>query len=535
VAEHADHPPVAPADPEHDSRATYALDPGVVRDLSGALVATGGEWHTTHAPFTGQPLAMLPTSTTDDVAAAVRRAREAQRSWAGLPLGTRAAVLLRFHDLVLDRQGELLDLIQWECGKSRIHAFEEVAHVALTARYYARRAQTLIGSSRRLGVYPLLTRVDLHREPKGVVGIISPWNYPLTMAISDGLAALVAGNAIVHKPDLQTPLSTLLAVSILREAGMPDDVWQVVSGPGPVIGPAVVDNADYVCFTGSTATGREVGIQAAGRLIGTSLELGGKNPMIVLRDADLGRAAAAAVRACFSAAGQLCVSIERVYVADQVYEDFLELFLGMVGRIRLSAAFDYGADMGSLVSQRQLDTVARHVEDARIKGARVLAGGRSRPDIGPFFYEPTVLSDVRPGMECFAEETFGPVVSIYRFAGEADALSRANEGPYGLNAAVFTRDTRRGRALARRIRCGTVTINDGYAAGFGSIDAPMGGMASSGLGRRQGSDGILRFTDAQTVATQRLLPVGPLPGISQRMFTASFTKALRLLERSHRP
>ncbi|MGH3425773.1 MAG: succinic semialdehyde dehydrogenase, partial [Nocardioidaceae bacterium] len=462
-------------------------------------------------------------------------ARVAQRAWSTVPVDRRAQILLNFHDLVLDRQAELLDLIQWESGKARKQAFEEVAHVAMTARYYARRAQRQLAPSRRLGVFPALTRVDVARRPLGVVGIISPWNYPLTMALADGLPAVVAGNAVVHKPDSQSLVTALAGLDLLTEAGMPEEVWQVVHGDGAVVGPAVVDHADYVCFTGSTRTGRSVSSRAAERLIGTSLELGGKNPMLVLRDADLDRAAEGAVRACFSSAGQLCVSMERVYVADQVYDRFMERFLGRVHAMRLSTEFDFSADMGSLVSQAQLDTVTSHVEDARAQGATVLAGGRARPDIGPLFYEPTVLTDVHPGMTCFSNETFGPVVSVYRFADETDAVARANDGPYGLNASVYTRDGPRGRQVACRIRCGTVNVNEAYAASFGSVDAPMGGMGDSGLGRRQGPEGILRYTQTQTVATQRLLPMRPVLGLSEQGYAKAMTATLRLLKRLHRP
>jgi succinate-semialdehyde dehydrogenase / glutarate-semialdehyde dehydrogenase len=535
MSDHPDSPALSPADPEHDTTATYALDPAVVRRLSSALVASSGATFTTYAPFTGQPIAAIGLSTVADVAVAADRARLAQVAWARVPLSLRAEILLRFHDLVLDRQDEILDLIQWESGKARQHAFEEVAHAAMTARYYARTALRHVGSTRRLGIFPLFTRVDVHREPKGVVGVISPWNYPFTMALSDGLAALLAGNAVVHKPDSQTAMSALYGVGLLQEAGLPADLWQVVCGDGPVVGPAVVDNVDYVCFTGSTRTGREVGTRAAGRLIGASLELGGKNPMLVLRDADLDRAAEVAVRACFSSAGQLCVSMERLYVADQVYDAFLARFLERVEAMRLSADLEYGADMGSLVSRQQFETVVRHVDDARAKGAQVLAGGHPRLDVGPLFYAPTVLAGVRPGMTCFGEETFGPVVSVYRFGEEADAVSRANEGPYGLNASILTRDTRRGRALARQIRCGSVNVNEGYGASFGSIDSPMGGMRSSGLGRRQGAEGIQRFTEAQTVATQRLLPIRPVLGLSEQAYAHTLTTTLRLLKKLHRP
>lgn len=528
-------PVLSPADPELDPTATYALEPGVVRRLVARLLATSDAGWVPTAPFTGQPLATLPVSRLSDVVVAASRARQAQAGWSAVSPARRAEVLLAFHDLVLERQEEVLDLIQWESGKARIHAFEEVVHVALTARYYAMRAERQLASRRRLGIYPVLTRVDVHHLPKGVVGVISPWNYPLTMAMADGIAALAAGNAIVHKPDQQTMLSALWAVDLLYEAGAPPGVWQVVCGEGPELGPAVVDAVDYVCFTGSTRTGREVAQRAAGRLIGASLELGGKNPMLVLRDADLDVAAEGAVRACFSSAGQLCVSMERMFVADQVYDEFMKRFLDRVHRMRLSPSFGMDADMGSLISARQLETVERHVEDARMKGAIVLAGGRARPDIGPLFYEPTVLAGVRPGMACFGDETFGPVVSVYRFGDESDAVARANEGPYGLNASVFTADTRRGRAVARRIRCGSVNINEGYAASFGSIDAPMGGMGHSGLGRRQGEDGIRRFTEAQTVVTQRLLPLRPVLGLSNEAFQQLMTVALRLMKAIRRP
>jgi succinate-semialdehyde dehydrogenase / glutarate-semialdehyde dehydrogenase len=524
-----------PADPEHDPTASYAIDPGLVRRLAERVAATDRESHTTYAPFTAQPIAVLALSSAADIESAAAAARAAQRPWASVPLDRRAQILLDFHDLVLDRQDQLLDLIQWESGKARKHAFEEVAHVAMTARYYGRLAHTYLDPQRRLGIFPLLTRVDVRRVPKGLVGVISPWNYPLTMAISDALPALVAGNAVLHKPDQQTPLTALCAIDLLIEAGMPADLWQVVYGEGPVVGPAVIDQVDYVCFTGSTSTGRQVAERAASRLIGCSLELGGKNPMLVLRDADLDRAADGAVRACFSSAGQLCVSMERLFVADQVYDRFVDRFVRRVEAMRLSPALDFSADMGSMISAAQLARTEQHVENARTAGAEVLAGGRARPDVGPLFYEPTVLSGVQPGMTCFADETFGPVVSLYRFTDEHDAVARANDGEYGLNASVWTRDAARGRAIAAAIRCGTVNVNEGYTPTFGSIDAPMGGMRKSGLGRRQGPDGIYRYTDQQAIATQRLLPIAPVFGMSEAAYAKAMTGALRVLKAVRRP
>ena len=524
-----------PGDPELDPTATYALDPGYVRRLTSRVVATGAATVTTRCPFNDQPLAVVPQSTPEDVAEAFRRARRAQELWAATPVTERAETMLRLHDLILDRQDEITDLICWESGKSRKHAFDEPLHVAMTARYYARTHDRHLAPTRRVGVVPVLTQVQVNRVPKGVVGIISPWNYPFTMALSDGLPALMAGNAVVHKPDAQTMLSALLGAQLLEEAGFPADLWQIVAGPGKELGTPLIERSNYVCFTGSTATGRIIAEQAGRNLIGCSLELGGKNPMLVLRVADVERAAEGAVRACFSSAGQLCVSMERLFVADQVYDRFVERFVERTKAQRIGPGLEWGTDIGSLISQQQLDAVTAHVEDAVAKGARVLAGGRARPDLGPYFYEPTILEGVDPDMRCFGEETFGPVVSLYRFHDEADAIARANAGEYGLNASIYTRDVKRGREVARQVRCGTVNVNEAFAATFGSLDAPMGGMRESGLGRRQGAEGIHRYTDPQAVAVQRLFRFSPALGMSDQTFAKVMTAQMRLMRRTKRP
>jgi succinate-semialdehyde dehydrogenase/glutarate-semialdehyde dehydrogenase len=518
-------------DPDHEPGASYALDPAVVRRLTGLLVATGDETRRAVSPLNGQPLGDIPQSTAGDVEEAFRRARRAQEEWARTPLEERSAIFLRLHDLVLDRQDEIMDLICWESGKARKHAFDEPLHIALTARYYARTARQHLATRRVAGVVPGLTRVEVNRIPKGVVGIISPWNYPFTMALCDGLPAIMAGNAVVAKPDAQTMLSALLGLELLQQAGFPKDLWQMVAGPGRTIGGEIISRSDYVCFTGSTATGKVIAQQCAERLIGCSLELGGKNPILVLRDADLDRAAEGAVRAAFSNAGQLCVSMERMFVADQVYDRFVQKFVDRVNAMSLGASLDWGVDMGTLISADQLETVSAHVEDARAKGVRVLAGGRHRPDLGPYFYEPTVLEGTTPDMQCFGEETFGPVISLYRFTDEAEAVARANDGSYGLNASIYSQDGPRARELARQVKCGTVNINEAFGATFASIDSPMGGMRESGMGRRQGAEGILRYTESQAVGTQRLLRFGPMFGMSDEQYAAVMTLNVRLMTR----
>ncbi len=363
----------------------------------------------------------------------------------------------------------------------------------------------------------------------GVVGFISPWNYPLNLAITDAVAALMAGNTAVLKPDLQTSLTALWAVDLLRQAGMPADVFLVVTGEGPVVGPAIGERVDFVMFTGSVRTGRLVARQAAERLIGCSLELGGKNPMIVLADADLEKAVQGAIRGCFSAAGQICVSIERMWIHEAIWDSFVGRLVERTKALRLGAALDYSVEMGSLASERQMKAVEDHIRDALAQGAKVLAGGRRRPDLGPLFYEPTILADVRPGMKVYAEETFGPVVSVYRFASETEAIEQANATRYGLSASIWTRDTRHGESLARQLRIGSVNINEAYAAAWGSVDSPIGGRKESGLRARRGAEGILKYTEPQTVAVQRLLPIAPLPGMDAAVYSLWMTRLLKLI------
>ena len=353
------------------------------------------------SPITGEVMGELPTSTPADVEVGAQLAHRAQAEWAARPIAERARLLLDFHDHLLDRRDYFIDLLQ-SVGKDRLSAANEVFHLALTARYYGRTARRYLHSERGEGILPLLTRVDRHYVPKGLVGVIGPWNYPLTMAICDGLAALVAGNAIMLKPDHQTPLVALAAVELLRRTGLPADVWQVVHGRGTVVGRELINVSDYVCFTGSTATGRMVAAQCADRLIGCSLELGGKNPMVILDDADVEAAAEGAVRASFFNAGQTCVATERIYVVEPLFEPFIRAFVAGTQAIRLGNAPDFEHDMGSLINHDQLVRVSAHVEDAQGEGCHGVDWRPAARGPGELFYEPTISDrgDAGYGLLC---------------------------------------------------------------------------------------------------------------------------------------
>ena len=508
------------------------MEPAVTRRLlAHAAVGPNPERREVIAPFTGAVLYSMPISTEVDVAACVATARKAQGWWAQRPVQERARIFLKFHDLVMQRRDEGLDIIQRETGKARRDAMEEILDVLIVARHYARDAVRLMRPVRHRGVLPLLVGVQELRHPKGVVGIISPWNYPLTLAASDAIPALLAGNAVVLKPDPQTSLTALWVVDLMIEAGVPESVIRVVTGEGQDVGPMVIDRVDYVMFTGSTQVGREVARRCGERLIGCSLELGGKNAMIIRADVDVARAAEIAVRACFANAGQLCVSIERMYIHEEVMQPFLDLFLPRVAAMRMAAEIGWGADMGSLISQRQLDRVQVHLADAIAHGARVLVGGRARPEVGPYYLEPTVLAGVTEDMELCRDETFGPVVAVYPFSSDEQAVAMANDTFYGLNASVLTRDTQAGRKIAAQLKAGTVNINEGYAAAWGSVRAPMGGMGDSGLGRRHGREGFLQYTEVQTIATQRAFGFGAPFGWSNERWGGTLANAVGAMKK----
>lgn len=481
--------------------------------------------------FTGKELTTIPVGTADDVTTAFAKARAAQAQWAKRPVKERAAIIKRFGALLAENRDFLMDVAQAETGKARSAAQEEIVDMILNAGYYAREAARLLSTKRVQGLLPGFVKTVVNHHPKGVIGVISPWNYPMTLSISDSIPALLAGNAVVVKPDSQTPYCTLANAELLYQAGLPRDLFAVVPGPGSVVGTAIVENCDYMMFTGSTATGRALAEQCGRRLIGFSAELGGKNPMIVTKGANLKVAAKAATRACFSNAGQLCISIERIYVEKDVVDEFTAKFAEQVRNMNLSAAYDFTADMGSLISEDQIKTVSGHVDDAKAKGAKVVAGGHARPDIGPLFFEPTVLTGVTDEMECARNETFGPLVSIYPVDSVDEAVEKANDTEYGLNASVWAGSKSEGEAIAARVNSGTVNVDEGYALAFGSTAAPMGGMKASGVGRRHGADGILKYTESQTVSTARVINLDPPLGISQTVWQKALTPMIRALQK----
>ncbi|WP_290706132.1 succinic semialdehyde dehydrogenase [Gordonia sp. UBA5067] len=480
--------------------------------------------------FSGTELSHIPIGTAKDLEVAVAAARVAQQGWAARTPQERAEVLYAFARLVHRDADALMDMVQAESGKARQYAQEEVLDVALTARHYASTGPAALAEHKVKGMIPGATSVRVRYQPKGVVGIISPWNYPLTLAVSDAVAALLAGNAVVIKPDSQTPYCALAAAELLYEAGLPRELFAVVPGPGSVVGQAIVAQSDYVMFTGSSATGSALAAQAGRRLIGFSAELGGKNPLIVTAGADLDQAVPGAARACYSNSGQLCIAIERIYVEQPVAAEFTKRFAAHVANMTLGAAYDFSVDMGSLASAAQVEAVTAHLDDAIAHGAKVLAGGKRRDDLGPFFFEPTVLADVTDAAACFKQETFGPLVAVYPVDSVDEAIKLANDTEYGLNASVFAGSSAEANAIADQLRAGTVNINEGYAAAWGSTAAPMGGMGASGVGRRHGEEGLLKYTEPQTIAEQRFIGIDGVRGIPQSLFLAVTPKAMEALK-----
>ena len=458
-------------------------------------------------PATGEVLREFECASAVEVQAAVARARAAQPSWAKLPVRERVRVLREFQKRLHAAKREVSELITREAGKPVVEALlTEVVVVLDAARYCTRNAPRFLEPERVPHSNPAMKAKSgrLLRSPWGVVGIISPWNYPFSVPAGETLAALVTGNAVVLKPSEFTPLCALELERLLREAGLPEGVFQVVVGDGSTGAALTESSVDKLIFTGSVATGKRVALAAAARLVPVVLELGGKDPMVVLADADLEVVSSAAVWGAFVNAGQTCLSVERCYVHRSLYEKFLEACVDKTERLRTGNGMDPSTDVGPLIHQRQLRIVEAHVEEARARGARLLTGGCLRPELGANFYAPTVLADVTHVMRIMRQETFGPVLPVMPFDDDDEAVRLANDSEFGLAASVWTRDRARGEALARRIHAGTVMVNDVVSC-FGISEAPHGGFKSSGLGRTHGRLGLEEMVRLQYLDSD-LLP-----------------------------
>jgi succinate-semialdehyde dehydrogenase/glutarate-semialdehyde dehydrogenase len=467
-------------------------------------------------PATGEVLREFVCAGDDEVRAAVVRARAAHPAWNELGLRRRIALLREFQRLLHERKSDIAEAITREAGKPRAEALVTEVLVVLDA------ARFLIDNAHRLlrdepvphgNLATKAKRGFLVREPYGVIGIVSPWNYPFSIPATETLAALVAGNAVVLKPSELTPLVAIELAKLLHAAGVPEDVFQVVIGDGAT-GAALMQSSpdapgiDKLVFTGSVATGKRIAALAAERLLPVLLELGGKDPMLVLDDADVDVASSAAVWGAFVNAGQACLSVERCYVHRSLYEKFLKACVEKTKKLHVGDGMNLETDVGPMIHERQVRIVEAHVEDAKARGARVLAGGTRMLELGANFYSPTVLADVTHDMRIMREETFGPVLPVMAFDGDEEAVRLANDSEFGLAASVWTRDKVRGERLARRIHAGTVMVNDVISC-FGISEAPHGGVKASGVGRTHGRFGL------EEVVRVKYLDIDRMPGMKK--------------------
>ena len=498
-----------------------------------ALLSHLASGHATAAiinPTTGKRIYDLPQQSATEVFAAVDDARNAQASWQAVSPKQRQDVLLGLHDKLMQNQERLIELLQLETGKAKSHAFEEVAGAYGAARYFGKITAKALKPKRTKAGVPVLTKTWVEHAPVGVVGVITPWNYPLALTMLDVLPALAAGNTVVQKADNQTALTVLFARHLAIEAGLPEAAWTIVVGGGAEVGNAITDSCDYVAFTGSTATGKLVAERAAKRLIGYSLELGGKNPMIILEGANLKRAADLAMAGAFGSAGQLCVSLERVYVPNHLKDAFLAELSARTRSLSVGHSKDFSMDMGTLTGQAQLDRVSGFVDQALEAGATVVSGGHKLPELGPFFYAPTVVTEVTAAANLYRKEVFGPVLDVEGYDSIESAIEQANDTEYGLNASVVG-PKREALRVASQLMAGSVNINEGFRATFASMESPMGGMKQSGKGRRNGVEGLLRFTEARTIGVASGLLRLPLRGKDYVRMAPMMVALMKVLRR----
>jgi acyl-CoA reductase-like NAD-dependent aldehyde dehydrogenase len=458
-------------------------------------------------PATGAIITTVPDLTAAQVGELAQRARAVQPEWEALGFEGRATVMLRAQKWLMDNAQRVIEVIVSETGKSWEDAqTAEISYGGAAFGFWAKHAEDYLGDERVHSSNLLVKGKKLitRYKPLGLIGVIGPWNYPLTNSFGDCIPALMAGNAVILKPSEVTPLTSMLLAEGMRESGLPDGVFQVATGRGEA-GAALVDVVDMIMFTGSTKTGKAVAVKAAERLIPASLELGGKDPFIVLSDADVERAANAAVWSAFMNGGQTCVSTERVYVEAPVYDDFVAKVTEKASKLRQGVPDGFGSvDVGAVTFAPQADIIRSHVQDAIDKGARVVVGGHAGTGPGRFF-EPTVLVDVDHTMTAMTEETFGPTLPIMKVADAEEAIRLANDSPYGLAASVFSKDVARGEAVARRLQAGAVNVNDALL-NYAALELPMGGWKASGLGSRHGAGGIRKYCAQQAILVSRLHP-----------------------------
>jgi len=457
-------------------------------------------------PATGELIAEFEPTSEVEVEAAVARARRAQPSWEEIGLERRARILGKFQKLLQERKSEVAEVITQETGKPLGEGLLTEILVVLDGVRFCRdhAFRCLREEAVPHANWALKTKSGrIRREPYGVIGIIAPWNYPFSIPASETLAALVAGNAVVLKPSERTPCTALALRDLLAEAGVPRDVFQAIVGDG-ITGSALLHSPiDKLVFTGSLETGKQIAQAAASRLLPLVLELGGKDPMLVLADADVEVASSGAVWGAFMNAGQACLSVERCYVDRHLYEPFLAACVRKTRRLRIGNGQAAAIDVGPLMGERQVQMVQSQIEDAVAQGARVLVGGSRLESLGSNFYAPTVLADVTHQMRVMREETFGPVLPVMPFDSESEAVRLANDCQYGLGASIWTRDRRRGERLAGHIHAGTVMVNDAVSC-FGIAEAPHGGMRMSGLGRTHGKFGLEEMVRVKYVDSDRM-------------------------------
>jgi succinate-semialdehyde dehydrogenase/glutarate-semialdehyde dehydrogenase len=438
-----------------------------------------------------------------DVSAAIDRARKAQVDWGALPVSERARFLVRALEVLLSRQEDVISTVIRETGKPRTEALQmEVFAVADALNYHAKNAERVLKREKRKlhGMLRFMKQLRICYRPLGVVGVISPWNGPFVLAMNPTAQALVAGNAVILKPSEVAPFSGCLAGEIFSEAGLPEDLLQVVTGDGETGAALCRGGVDKISFTGSVETGRKVAVACAEQLIPCTLELGGKDAMIVCEDANLKYASGGAVAGAFMNTGQYCCGTERVYVVDSVADEFIEKVRERVSKLRQGVRGEF--DVGAIFWPRQLEIIEDHIADALEGGARVLAGGRRNPDLEGLFYEPTVLTEVDHGMRIMREETFGPILPIMRVADEEEAIALANDSAYGLGGNIWTRDRGKGIRMAQRIQTGSVCIND-MTMTYGVQEAPFGGLKQSGVGQVNGEMGLRQFCHAEPIIVDR--------------------------------